>query len=187
LAESSAPIEAFLLPVAAVIQSLRDKHTCLIVFTLWLDSVKALDFAQRAKFLQVVNVLTSMQTFIQTMRGQNASVTGFAGPELHAPGLEHGEGSPPVVVCIDLILKLRRCFMDGQYEAAMAVAQEVEPLLWSAQCHIQAADYYYYTALAIAGMIGPSAPASRRLAEAIKPYLAKLSAWAENPPSNLFR
>jgi predicted ATPase/signal transduction histidine kinase len=153
---------------------------------LWLESVKALDFAQRAKFLQVVNVLTSIQAFIQSMRGQNASVTGFAGPELHAPGLEHGEGAPPVVVCFDLILKLRRCFMAGQYEAAMAVAQEVEPLLWSAQCHIQAADYYYYTALAIAGAIGPSAPASRRLAETIKPYLAKLSAWAETHPPTFF-
>src|SRR5262249_33565044 len=34
---------------------------------LWLESVKALDFAQKAKFRQVVNVLTGIQSFIQNM------------------------------------------------------------------------------------------------------------------------
>jgi predicted ATPase/signal transduction histidine kinase len=145
---------------------------------LWLESEKALDSAQKAKFLQVVNVLTSTQGFIQSMRGGNVSISGFADEEIKA-ALERGEGSPPVAICFDLILKLQTYFMAGQYEAAVAMVREIEPLLWSAQCHIQAADYYYYAALAIAAMIGPSSSEPRRSAESLKRYLTKLSEWAE--------
>src|SRR5260221_14569246 len=76
--------------------------------------------------------------------------------------------------------------MSGQYEAAVAIAREIEPLLWSAQCHIQAADYYYYAALATAAMIGPSATDSSRSTKALKQYLTKLSEWAEAHPPTFF-
>src|SRR5258708_1123 len=149
----------------------------------WAELVKALDFAKKAKFMQVVNVLTSMQAFIQSLRGCTASASGFAEEGINA-ALERGEGAPPVAICFDRILKLRGRFMAGRYEAAMAAAQEVEPLLWSAQCHIQSADYYYYAALAIAAMIGPSGPPPRRSTKTLKQHLAKLSEWAEaNPPT----
>ncbi len=124
---------------------------------LWLESEKALDFAQKAKFLQVVNILTSTQAFIQSLRGGNVSISGLAGEEVNPPSLELSADSPPVAVCFGLIQNLRMRFMSGQYEAAVTVAREIEPLLWSAQCHIQAADYYYYAALATAALIGPSA------------------------------
>jgi predicted ATPase/signal transduction histidine kinase len=153
---------------------------------LWLESEKALDFAQKAKFLQVVNVLTSTQTFIQSMRGSDVSVSSLAGEEVNPLGLELSEDSPPVAVCFGLILKLRTRFMSGQYEAAVTIAREIEPLLWSAQCHIQAADYYYYAALATAAMIGPSAAGSSRSTKALKQYLTKLSEWAEAHPPTFF-
>ncbi len=95
---------------------------------LWPELVKALDFAKKAKFMQVVNVLTSMQAFVQGLRGGTASPSGFAEEEINA-ALERGEGAPPVAICFDRILKLRGRFMAGRYEAAMAAAQEVEPLL----------------------------------------------------------
>src|SRR5260370_30137799 len=68
----------------------------------------------------------------------------------------------------------------------MAAAQEVEPLLWSAQCHIQSADYYYHAALAIAAMIGPSGLPPRRSTKTLKQHLAKLSEWAETHPPTFF-
>jgi predicted ATPase len=151
---------------------------------LWLESEKALDFAQKAKFLQVVNILTSTQAFIQSMRGGDVSVSSLAGEEVNPPGLEPGEDSAPVAVCFGLILKLRTRFMSGQYEAAVAIAREIEPLLWSAQCHIQAADYYYYAALATAAMIGPSAADSSRSTKALKQYLTKLSEWGGSASSD---
>jgi predicted ATPase/signal transduction histidine kinase len=153
---------------------------------LWLESEKALDFAQKAKFLSVVNILTSTQAFIQSMRAGNVSVSSLAGEAVNPPDLELREYSSPVAVCFGLILKLRTRFMSGQYEAAVAMAREIEPLLWSAQCHIQAADYYYYTALATAAMIGPSAAGSSRSTKALKQYLTKLSEWAEAHPLTFF-
>jgi signal transduction histidine kinase len=153
---------------------------------LWLESEKALDFAQKAKFLQVVNILTSTQAFVQGMRGSDVSVSSLAGEEVNPPGLELSEDSAPVAVCFGLILKLRTRLMSGQYEAAVAVAREIEPLLWSAQCHIQAADYYYYAALATAAMIGPSAAGSSRSTKALKQCLTKLSEWAEVHPPTFF-
>jgi predicted ATPase/signal transduction histidine kinase len=153
---------------------------------LWLESEKALDFAQKAKFLQVVSVLTATQAFIQSLRGGNLSVSSLAGEEVNPPGLELSEDSAPVAVCFGLILKLRTRFMSGQYEAAVTIAREIEPLLWSARCHIQAADYYYYTALATAAMIGPSAAGSSCSTKALKQYLAKLNEWAEAHPPTFF-
>jgi predicted ATPase/signal transduction histidine kinase len=153
---------------------------------LWLESEKALDFAQKAKFRQVVNILTSIQAFIQSMRGSDVSVSSLAGDEVNPPGLELSEDSAPVAVCFGLILKLRTRFMSGQYEAAVTIAREIEPLLWTAQCHIQAADYHYYSALATAAMIGPSAAGSSRSTQALKQYLTKLSEWAEAHPSTFF-
>ena len=153
---------------------------------LWLESEKALDFAQRAKFLQVVNILTGTQAFVQSMRGGDVSVSSLAGEEVNPPSLELSEDSAPIAVCFGLILKLRTRFMSGQYEAAVAIAREIEPLLWSAQCHIQAADYYYYAALATAAMIGPSATDSSRSTKALKQYLTKLSEWAEAHPPTFF-
>jgi predicted ATPase/signal transduction histidine kinase len=153
---------------------------------LWLESEKALKFSQKAKFLQVVTILTSTQAFIQSMRGGDVSVSSLAGEEVNPPGLELREDSAPVAVCFGLILKLRTHFMSGQYEAAVAIAREIEPLLWSAQCHIQAADYYYYAALATAAMIGPSAADSSRSTKALKQYLTKLSEWAEAHPPTFF-
>jgi len=152
----------------------------------WLESVKALDVARRAKFLQVVNILSSIQAFIQRARGDNASVCSFGGVEFDTSRLKYGEGFPPVAICFDLILKLRAGFMAGQYEAAMAAAQELEPLLWSAQCHIQAADYHFYAALATAAMISPFSSETRHSAEALEQHLAKLSEWAETHPPTFF-
>jgi predicted ATPase/signal transduction histidine kinase len=152
---------------------------------LWPELVKALDFAKKAKFMQVVNVLTSMQAFVQSLRGGTASASGFAEEEINA-ALERGEGAPPVAICFDRILKLRGRFMAGRYEAAMAAAREVEPLLWSAQCHIQSADYYYYAALAIAAMIRRSEPSPSRSTKTLKQYLTKLSEWAETHPPTFF-
>jgi predicted ATPase/signal transduction histidine kinase len=152
---------------------------------LWPELMKALDFAKKAKFIQVVNILTSMQAFIQSLRGGTASASGFAEEEINR-ALERGEGAPPIAICFDRILKLRGRFMAGRYEAAMAVAQEVEPLLWSALCHIQSADYYYYGALAIAATIGPSQPPPSRSTKKLKQHLAKLSEWAEAHPPTFF-
>jgi predicted ATPase/signal transduction histidine kinase len=151
---------------------------------LWVESVKAMDFAQKAKFFQVINVLSSTQDFIQSVRGGN-EILCVADEEIKS-ALERGEGSPPIAICFDLILKLRTYFMTGQYESAVAMVREIEPLLWSAQCHIQVVDYYYYAALAMAAMIGPSSSEPHRSAEALKGYLTKLSEWAETYAPTFF-
>src|SRR5260221_434549 len=120
------------------------------------------------------------------MRGVDVSVSSLPGKEVTPPSLELSEDSAPVVVCFGLILKLRTRFMSGQYQDAVTIAREIGPLLWSAQCHIQAADYYYYAALAIAAMIGPSAAGARRSTKTLKQHLAKLSEWAETHPPTFF-
>jgi predicted ATPase/signal transduction histidine kinase len=153
---------------------------------LWLESEKARDFAQKAKFFQVVNILTSIQAFIQSMRGGDVSVSSLAGEQVDPPGVELSEDSAPIAVCFGLILKLRTRFLSAQYEAAVAITREIEPLLWTAQCHIQAADYYYYAALATAATVGPSVTGSSRSTQALKQYLTKLSEWAEAHPPTFF-
>jgi PAS domain S-box-containing protein len=150
---------------------------------LWLESVKGLDFAQKAKFRQVVEIITSTQLFIQNMRGQKAGFSISDGAKVDEQRLEPAEGRPPVVVCFDWILKLRACFMAGQYEAAIVAAEKAKPLLWASQCHIQTVDYHYYGALAVAAINQTAEPErqAKRL-ETLKQHLEPLAEWAKSCP-----
>ena len=150
-----------------------------------LEAVKALEFAQKAKFRQVADVILSIQLFVQNMRGQNASFSTLDRANIDEQTLEARliEGRVPVVVCFYWIFKLRTLFMRGEYEAAIEAAEKATPLLWAAQCHIQSVDYYYYCALAIAA-VHETAGAEKQITgfASIRQYLERLTELAESCP-----
>ncbi len=165
------------------------EHRVAIVLTrgdtldqVWLESVKALDFAQKAKFRHVVDILTSIQSFIRYMQGQRGLPT-YDCAKVAEQRLGLAESGPAGVVCFDWILELRTCFMTGQYEAAISAAQKAKPLLWATYGHIQALDYCYYGALAIAAATQTAEPESSfgRI-ETLKYYLELLAEWEKSCP-----
>jgi len=150
----------------------------------WLEAIKARDFALRAKYQDVADVLLSIQRFVQRMRGQTASFSTFDITDEQAFEAQLTENRYPTKICWYWILNLRMRFMSGDYAAAIAAAKKAKVLLWASECHIQLLDYCYYAALASAAFYEQASPDRQlELLELLKGHLAQLKEWAENCPS----
>ncbi len=142
---------------------------------IWRESVKALEFVEQIKFRHVRDILSSIQPFVQSLRGQMAST---------APAEEAAlEGGIAVVICFHWILQVQRHLLLGEPEQALACAEKAKPLLWSARCHIQFANYCLYYSLALAAVY---ATASSETQAEIRSELAAnvqaLERWAQSCP-----
>jgi predicted ATPase/signal transduction histidine kinase/ActR/RegA family two-component response regulator len=149
----------------------------------WPETERGLDFARKAKFRDVVDVIVSQQRFIRNMRGQTANFSTFTDAMFDEGAFEAQltEDRMATMVCWYWILKLQARFMSGDYEAALAAARKAKELLWSSDSHIQLLDYYYYTALAIAAAYETVAPDSQReRREILTAHLRQLEEWAES-------
>ena len=150
----------------------------------WLESVKARDFARNAKFQDVADVILSIQRFVQHVRGQTVSFSTFDVTDEQAFEAQLTESRMATKVCWYWILKLRTRFMSGDYAAAIAAAQKATVLLWASECHIQLLDYRYYTALATTALYEEAPPDRKNeLLDLLMEHLAQLKEWAENCPS----
>ena len=150
----------------------------------WLEAIKARDFALRAKYQDVADVLLSIQRFVQRMRGQTASFSTFDITDEQAFEAQLTENRYPTKICWYWILNLRMRFMSGDHAAAIAAAQKAKVLLWASECHIQLLDYCYYAALASAAFYKQASPDDQlELLELLTGHLAQLKEWAENCPS----
>jgi PAS domain S-box-containing protein len=150
----------------------------------WLESVKARDFALNAKFQDVADVILSIQRFVQHLRGRTVGFSSFDVADEQAFEAQLAESRMATKVCWYWILKLRARFMSGDYVAAIAAAQKAKVLLWASECHIQLLDYCYYSALAAAAFYQEAPPAGKNeLLDLLIEHLAQLEEWAENCPS----
>ena len=144
----------------------------------WLESVKALEFAQRIKFRHVSDILASTQQFIQSLQGQAAGTAVGDESALEVGLLDSGI---PVAICFHWILQIQRHFLFGDPETALECAEKAKPLLWSARCHIQFANYCVYASLALAEVY--STASDQKQAE-IRPELTAnvqlLERWAQS-------
>jgi predicted ATPase/signal transduction histidine kinase len=147
----------------------------------WLESVKALHFVRDVKFRHVIDIISSIQPFIQSLRGELHAGHSMDEAEIEGRVLE---GGIAVVICYHWILQLQRHFHLGSPEAALEYAAKAEPILWSAHCHIQSVDYCLYQSLALAAVFQEASP--ERQAE-IRVRLARnlgaLRQWSESCPA----
>jgi PAS domain S-box-containing protein len=150
----------------------------------WRESERGLDFARKAKFRDVVDIIiVSQQRFILNMRGRTANFSTFSDARFDEDAFEAQltNDRAASMVCWYWILKVQARFMSGDYEAALAAAWKAKVLLWSSDAHIQLLDYYYYTALAIAAAFGTVPPdRQREWREVLTAHLNQLREWAES-------
>ena len=149
----------------------------------WRESERGLDFARKARFGGIIDVIVSQQQFIQNMRGRTASFSTFSDAEFDETAFEAGltEDRSPTLIGWYWIFKLRAHFMSGDYEAAIAAAWKAKALIWASDAHIQLLDYHYYSALAIAAAY-ETAPRDRQRAwrGLLTAHQEQLCEWAEN-------
>jgi PAS domain S-box-containing protein len=151
----------------------------------WRESEMALDFARKAKYGDVADIVWSQQRFIATMQGRTATFSTFSDAQFDEATFEAqltGDRMP-LMICWYWMLKLKARFLSGDYSEALAAAGKVKLLLWTSAAQIQLLDYFYYTALTVAALYeNASAEEQRGWCELLTAHREQLREWAENYP-----
>jgi len=122
----------------------------------WKESIAALDFVQRAKFRQCIDIISINRSFIAALRGDTGnSSADDADAEVEARVVEWGI---PFVVCLRRISQLKAHFLLGNPEKALEFANEAKTHLWSVRPHIQWVDHCLYHSLALAAVFHSAPP-----------------------------
>ena len=150
----------------------------------WRESERGRDFARRARFRSVTNIIVSQQRFIATMQGRTATFSTFSDAQFDEAAFEAQlTGEMTGVVCWYWILKLKARFLSGDYAEALAAADKAKVLLWVAVGLIPSLDYFYYTALTVAALYeNASADEQTGWRDLLTAHREQLREWADNYP-----
>jgi PAS domain S-box-containing protein len=151
----------------------------------WRESEMALEFANKAKFGDAVDIVRSQQRFIAAMRGRTATFSTFSDAQFDEAAFEAqlSGGRMTMMICWYWILKLKSRYLSGDYAEALAAADKAKPLLSGAAIKLQVLDYFYYSALTVAALHeNATAVEENRWRELLKAHRERLREWAENYP-----
>ena len=147
----------------------------------WYQSTAGLSFAEKCNVRHVGDIIASMRGFVHALRGRanEASVDDVAiDARIHSSDI-------PVVACFHGILQMQRLFLLADPAGALATAEMLAPILWSARCHIQSVHYCVFQSLAIAACYQPAEPARQQAwRETLHSNAAALERWASHCPSS---
>jgi PAS domain S-box-containing protein len=152
------------------------------------EAEAGLDFARRAKFDLVVDLITAQFGFVRALRGQTAIFGAFNDAAFDEARFEqHLEEDPrrSIAACLYWIRKLQARVFADDHASALAAAAKAERLLWMSPAIFERAEYHFYAALARAASCD-AAPASERAShyQALAAHHRQLGEWAENCPEN---
>ena len=151
----------------------------------WYESQRALDFARKARFRDVADLIVSQQHFIAAMQLRTAPFSTFSDAQLDKEAFEEqltGDRMPMLTGWY-WILKTKARFLSGDCAGALAAAGKAKALLWSTVGEPMVLDYYYYTALTVAACYEKaSVDQQREWRGLLTAHLEQLREWAENYP-----
>ncbi len=151
----------------------------------WRESENSLDFARKAKFRDMADVIVSQQRFIASMRGRTATFSTFSDEQFDEAAFEAQLTADRTVtmVCRYWIFKLKARFLSGNHAEALAAAEKAKALLWAAAVDIQLLDYFYYTALTVAALYENAATDEKNSwRDLLTAHCEQLREWADNYP-----
>jgi predicted ATPase len=150
------------------------------------EAESALEFAQKARFGLIVDMVTGQLGFIRTMRGLTRQFGSFGDDEFDEGRFEQRlEASPSLVACWYWIRKLQARFYAGDYPQAVAAAAKARPLLQAVSGLFELADYHFYAALARAAVSDSATPDERREdSAALAEHHRRLALWEANCSEN---
>ncbi|HWS61788.1 MAG TPA: AAA family ATPase, partial [Steroidobacteraceae bacterium] len=151
----------------------------------WRESEKALDFARKARFRDVADLIVSQQRFIATMQGRTATFSTFSDAQFDEATFETlltGDRMP-MLVCWYWTLKMKARFLSGDDAEALTAAAKAKALLWTAFGETMLLDYFYYAALTVAACYeNASADEQAVWRDLLAAHLEQLREWADNYP-----
>jgi len=152
------------------------------------EAETGLEFARKAKFSFVADIIIGHLKFIRALRGLTASLSSFDDAEFDESRFEQSLRNSPNFVfarCWYWIRKLQALFHAHDYEAALEAASMAEPLLQAGPGHLEWAEYIFYSALAQAAHYDSASPEQKVQFQAtLASRHQEIAVLAESCPEN---
>jgi predicted ATPase/signal transduction histidine kinase len=152
------------------------------------EAENGLDFARKARFGLVTDIITAQLNLIRTLRGLTPDFGCFNDEQFNETRFEHHLQSDPRLAlpeCWYWVRKLQARVYASDYASAIAAATKAQQLLWTSPSFFEVAEYHFYGALARAGQYDASSAEERpQHLEALAAHHKQIQVWAENCPEN---
>jgi PAS domain S-box-containing protein len=151
------------------------------------EAEKGLEFAHKASFGLVIDIITPQLRLIRTLRGLTPKFGYFDDGQFDELRFERHLASAPAALpeCFYWIRKLQARFFAKDYSSAVETLLRAQQLLWTAPSNFEMAEYHFYGALSRAASCDSAMPDQRRQHfEALVAHHRQLEIWAENCPEN---
>jgi PAS domain S-box-containing protein len=152
------------------------------------EAENGLNFARKARFGLVIDIITAQLALIRTLRGLTQELGSFNDEAFNESQFEdHLRGDPRLALpeCWYWIRKLQARVYANDYASAIEAASNAQQLLWTSPSFFEVAEFHFYGALARAAQCGAAAAGERaRHLEALAAHHKQLEVWAENCPEN---
>ena len=150
-----------------------------------IQAESGLNFAQKAKFGLVADMILTQLGLIRTLRGLTTEFGSFDHAGFDEIGFERQlDNHPPLARCWYWIRKLQARFFADDFALAIEASLKAQPLLWTSPT-LEFAEYVFYSALARAACCySAMAGQGGEHFDALKAHHKQLEIWAEHCPEN---
>jgi len=152
------------------------------------EAEAGLGFAREARFVLIVDRITAQLQLTRTLRGLTPKFGCFDDGAFDERRFERhlaADQRVAMAACWYWIRKLQAGVFAEDYGGAVAAAAKAESLLWTSPAVFERAEYYFYRALAHAGLCDAAEDSARaRHLEVLADHFRQLQVWAENCPEN---
>ena len=153
-----------------------------------LQAENGLEFAERARFGHLIDIIRTQLGLIRTLRGLTYKFGFFDDAQFNEIQLEQHFAADPASAqpeCWYWIRKLQARFFAGDYPSALDAAARARRLLWTSAAMFETAEYHFYVALSQAASCDFAfADRQAQHFEALAAHHKQLETWAENCPEN---
>jgi PAS domain S-box-containing protein len=152
------------------------------------EAENGLEFAQRARFGLIIDIITSQLGLIRTLRGLKPQFGSFDDEQFNEIQFEAHLASNPflaIAECWYWVRKLQARFFAADYDAAIDALRNAQRLLWTSPSLFEGAEAHFYGALSHAACWDTASPERKREHfESLVAHQKLIDTWAINCPEN---
>jgi PAS domain S-box-containing protein len=152
------------------------------------EAENGLEFARKARFGLVIDIITAQLGLVRTLRGLTPKFGSFNEDQFDEGRFErHLQSDPRLALpeCWYWIRKLQARVFANDYASALDAGSRAQQLLWTSPSFFEVAEYHFYDALAHAAQYDAASNDERpKHLEALASHHRQIEAWAESCPEN---
>ena len=152
------------------------------------EAEKGFEFAQKARFGFVSDIIAAQLGLIRTLRGLTQKFGCFDNDTFNESEFERhlaADGTLALPECWYWTRKLQARFFAGDYDVAVDATLRADRLIWTTPAIFEKAECYFYGALAIAARCDIAAgPQGCQYFEMLQKYSRQLEIWSQNCGEN---